>query len=158
MSLRVLEDLCIGCGACDFACPTGALAKTDSFLGLFSIDPYTCNDCGICVPKCPVGAITVDPSWPVCQGHGCPLTSKRLSGFDCAYWLHRCPTCGSTLWRSEGQRWTCPGCDLGMRVRCPKSVHQAAGRGADAGPRPEGSAVRTVTVRSGGAGPAHRGT
>lgn len=62
MSLQVLEDVCIGCVACDFSCPTGALFKTDSFLGLFAIEPFTCNDCGECVPKCPVGAIVTDPS------------------------------------------------------------------------------------------------
>ena len=77
MSLKVLEDVCIGCGACDFSCPTGALTKTDTFLGLFTIDPFTCNDCGQCVPKCPEQAIVADPEWPVCGGHGCPLTSKR---------------------------------------------------------------------------------
>jgi len=100
MSLQVLEDLCIGCGACDFSCPTGALAKTDSFLGLFAIDPYTCDDCGRCVDKCPVGAIVPDPSWPVCEAKGCPLTSTRLSEFTCAYWQQRCSQCGSTLWQT----------------------------------------------------------
>ena len=80
MSKQVLEDVCIGCGACDFSCPTGALTKTDSFLGLFAIDPYTCDDCGRCIDKCPVGAIVADPTWPECQARGCPLTSNRLSG------------------------------------------------------------------------------
>src|SRR5206468_1869269 len=61
MSLKVIADECIGCGGCEFACPTGALAKTDSFLGLFAIDPYHCDDCGLCVRKCPVDAIVPDP-------------------------------------------------------------------------------------------------
>jgi NAD-dependent dihydropyrimidine dehydrogenase PreA subunit len=121
MSLQVLEDLCIGCGACDFSCPTEALAKTDSYLGLFAIDPYTCDDCGRCVDKCPVGAIVPDPSWPVCSGKGCPLTSTRLSEFTCAYWQQRCPTCASTLWQGADGSWSCSRCGLGMRVSCPKT-------------------------------------
>src|SRR5437773_1840341 len=83
MSLKVLADECIGCGGCEYACPTGALTKTDSFLGLFAIDAYTCDDCGQCVPKCPVDAIVVDPEWPTCYGHGCPLSSTRLQGVQC---------------------------------------------------------------------------
>ena len=90
MSLKVVEDLCIGCGGCEYACPAGALTKTDSFLGLFEIDPFLCNDCGECVPKCPVFAIVADPEWPVCRGHGCPLTSERLAGVECAEWQQRC--------------------------------------------------------------------
>ena len=124
MSLRVLEDVCIGCGACDFSCPTGALTKTDSFLGLFVIDPFTCNDCGICVPKCPERAIVPDPAWPVCGGHGCPLTSKRLADVECAFWQERCPSCGTTMWRHGGEAsdtWDCPHCGWNMKVACPRT-------------------------------------
>src|SRR5881275_2971879 len=78
MSLKVVADECIGCGGCEYACPSGALAKTDSFLGLFAIDSFRCDDCQLCIPKCPVDAIVADPEWPVCFGHGCPLSSTRL--------------------------------------------------------------------------------
>jgi len=121
MSFRVLADLCIGCGACDFSCPTGALAKTDSFLGLFAIDPLTCDDCSVCVGKCPEGAIVVDPAWPVCRGRGCPLTSRRLAGVECAAWRSRCPACGTTLWRHATEPWACPRCAWDMRVACPRT-------------------------------------
>ena len=132
MSLQVLEDVCIGCGACDFSCPTGALTKTDSFLGLFVIDPYTCDDCLECVPKCPVDAIVVDPSWPVCHGHGCPLSSSRLAGTDCNIWRESCPTCGGPLWReSAAGTWACPRCDGGRTVGCPKVRHLASDVAAD---------------------------
>lgn len=123
MSLQVLADLCIGCGACEFACPPGALSKTDTYLGLFVIDPYTCDDCGLCVDKCPVFAIVPDPDWPVCHGKGCPLTSRRLADHECAVWLQRCPTCGTTLWREGSGDWTCPRCAAGRRVSCPKTRH-----------------------------------
>ncbi len=122
MSFKVVEDACIGCGACDFSCPTGALTKTDSFLGLFTIDPFTCNDCKDCVPKCPVLAIVPAPDWPVCHGHGCPLTSHRLEDVDCDFWQRRCPTCGTTLWHHDGaDDHTCPRCGWQMKVACPRT-------------------------------------
>lgn len=123
MSFTVIEEVCIGCGACDFTCPTGALTKTDSYLGLFAIDPFTCDDCARCVPKCPVGAIVPDPAWPVCHGRGCPLTSRRLADYTCAIWQRTCPSCGATEWRATDGDWVCSRCDLGMRVACPKVRH-----------------------------------
>ncbi len=60
MTYKVLEEACIGCGACDYSCPNGALYKTDSFLGLFEIDPYRCDACADCLPKCPLDAIVLD--------------------------------------------------------------------------------------------------
>jgi ferredoxin len=121
MSYKVIEDLCIGCGACDFSCPTGALTKTDSFLGLFEIDPFTCDDCAICVDKCPVLAIVVDAAWPICSGKGCPLTSSRLEEVSCAVWQERCETCGTTLWQREDGQWACPSCAWEMKVHCPRT-------------------------------------
>ncbi len=150
MSLQVLEDLCIGCGACDFSCPTGALAKTESFLGLFAIDPYTCDDCGRCVAKCPVAAIVPDPSWPVCEGRGCPLTSTRLSEFTCAYWQQRCAQCGSTLWQAPDGAWTCSRCGLGMRVSCPKTRHLERDAGSITGSVSQGVAGADVRLFANG--------
>ena len=123
MSFEVLEDVCIGCGACDFSCPTGALTKTDSFLGLFEIDPLTCNDCGDCVAKCPVAAIVPDPRWPVCGGHGCPLSGTRLASVECSYWQDRCPECGTTLWTDPERdpATACPRCGWGTKVSCPRT-------------------------------------
>lgn len=121
MSFKVLEERCIGCGACDFTCPTGALVKTDSFLGLFAIEPFTCDDCGRCVDKCPERAIVPDPLFPVCRGHGCPLTSQRLAGVECAVWTRKCDTCGTTLWRLGDDEWHCPRCDDGRKVACPRT-------------------------------------
>ncbi len=119
MTFKVVEDACIGCGACDYSCPTGALSKTDSFLGLFIIDPYRCDSCGLCVDKCPVLAIVPDPEFPVCHGRGCPLSSERLSKVECNIFNERCDSCGGPLWR-EDEDWGCPRCDGGRKVGCPK--------------------------------------
>jgi ferredoxin len=120
MTYKVLEDVCIGCGACDYACPNGALHKTDSFLGLFAIDPYRCDDCEDCLPKCPVMAIVQDPDWVVCHGRGCPLSSRRLEMVECNIFSDRCPSCGGPMWRELGSAWGCPRCDAGRTVGCPK--------------------------------------
>ena len=127
MSLRVIEERCIGCGACDYSCHADALFKTDTFLGLFAIDPYRCDDCGVCAGKCPEDAIKPDPAWPVCHGHGCPLTSQRLAEVRCAIWQRTCPTCGTTMWSSTGNDgdFVCPRCDEGRKVSCPKTHHLA---------------------------------
>ena len=120
MSFKVTDD-CIGCGGCEYACPKGALTKTDTFLGLFVIDPYLCNDCKECVDKCPVFAIVPDPDWAVCGDRGCPLRSTRLAGVECAFWAERCPECGTTLWRNGSTEWMCPRCGMGMKVACPRT-------------------------------------
>lgn len=124
MSLRVNAD-CIGCGACEYACLPGALRKTDAFLGVFAIDPFLCDDCGQCVAKCPVDAIVSDSAWPQCQGRGCPLSARRMAGFECAVWEQTCPQCGATMWMEPGGSgaWVCSRCDLHMRVVCPKVHH-----------------------------------
>jgi ferredoxin len=122
MSLMVRQDRCIGCGACDFSCHTDALTKTDSFLGIFEIDPYTCDDCMVCVGKCPENAIVLDERFPVCNGHGCPLHSDRLAGTECAVWQETCVTCGTTLWLEAGaDHYHCPKCDAHRKVSCPKT-------------------------------------
>lgn len=51
---RAINDGCVACGACEGACPVGAIAMGD---GKFEIDAATCIDCGACEGACPTGSI-----------------------------------------------------------------------------------------------------
>lgn len=117
---------CIGCGPCEQACPQGAISKTDSFLGVFVVDPMTCNDCAaenggaLCVAVCPVDALHQEPRFPICHGRGCPLSTDKLSSYECSEGRERC-SCGNMLWRRpDSEVWFCSRCDEGMKVTCPK--------------------------------------
>ncbi len=120
MSL-VVDAECLGCGACEPVCPQGAISQSEGYLVVYEIDPLACNDCMECIEVCAVDALVEDPDFAVCLGRGCPLSSKRLSGFDCSQGRQRCGDCGAMLWRSPvDSDWACPRCDMGKKVICPK--------------------------------------
>jgi len=54
------EDLCIGCGLCEFLCEYGAVevGETDEGLKAHIIE-VACQGCGVCAASCPKKAITV---------------------------------------------------------------------------------------------------
>jgi len=126
----VVDSSCIGCGACEFACPHGAISQSDGYPVIYSVDPLRCDDCALCVAVCPVSALAPDPGWAVCYGRGCPLSSARYAGWECSVGERRCEVCGSMLWReSTDADWVCSRCRLGEGghgASCPKVRHHEA--------------------------------
>ena len=56
MAYRVIEEECIGCGACISECPVHAIEAKD---GIVVIDD-NCVECDSCVLVCPLDAIATD--------------------------------------------------------------------------------------------------
>ncbi len=54
---HVINDGCLMCGACESACPVGAISEGD---GKYVIDADTCIDCGACEGGCPAGVIAAE--------------------------------------------------------------------------------------------------
>ena len=54
--IKVLKDLCVGCGACEDACPFGAIKVVD---GIATVGD-NCTSCGACVSSCPAEALESD--------------------------------------------------------------------------------------------------
>jgi NAD-dependent dihydropyrimidine dehydrogenase PreA subunit len=114
---------CDGCGACVSACPRGAIRLAAVGAAMpYEVAALECNDCWSCAPVCPRGVLGPDPRWAVCRARGCPLSSRRLSGWACTEGWARCPKCNSALWKPPGSgEWRCARCDLETRVGCPKA-------------------------------------
>ena len=54
---RKITDACVSCGACESACPVGAISMGDDHM---QIDASACIDCGACEGTCPTGAIEAE--------------------------------------------------------------------------------------------------
>lgn len=56
MAVKVDEDACIGCAACEGTCPQGVLEVEDKCV---VAQPDDCIECGACVDVCPVNALSL---------------------------------------------------------------------------------------------------
>jgi len=54
---KLIEDRCVGCGACESVCPFEAIAVEG---GLAKIDETQCMGCGVCVAKCAQEALRLE--------------------------------------------------------------------------------------------------
>lgn len=130
MAIVVDEHECLGCGACESACPRGAISQSTGFPVMYLVDPLRCNDCNECLEVCPVTGLILDSAWAVCHGRGCPLASHRYAGWECSEGTTRCEQCGAMLWRAPGGEWACHACaaarqDGAHAASCPKSRRAA---------------------------------
>lgn len=55
MAYKVDADACVNCGACEGACPSGAISEKDDKR---VIDASACVSCGACAGECPAEAIS----------------------------------------------------------------------------------------------------
>ncbi|HUT26477.1 MAG TPA: 4Fe-4S binding protein [Methanomassiliicoccales archaeon] len=55
MVVKVNADECVGCGACEDSCPSGAISVDD----IAVVDAAKCTDCGTCVEECPSSALAL---------------------------------------------------------------------------------------------------
>lgn len=79
-----IDGTCIGCGACEHACPgkVDAIYKVDGdFLGRFAIVLNDCIDCGLCIPTCPVDCIHDARVDGITEGEGGYLRIKELQAW-----------------------------------------------------------------------------
>ena len=55
MAAKVIDEKCIGCGACEGVCPVNAIEIKNGI----AIINSTCIECGSCISVCPQEAITL---------------------------------------------------------------------------------------------------
>lgn len=57
MAVKVSQELCSGCGACEEECPVEAIRVVE---GKAQVDEEECIECGVCIDYCPTDALKLD--------------------------------------------------------------------------------------------------
>lgn len=63
-----ITESCIGCSACEKACPVFAISGVRGHR--FAVNPLRCVDCGVCGRVCPKGAVVNE------KGEGCAAVKR----------------------------------------------------------------------------------
>ncbi len=80
MSIRVIVEKCIGCGACEAGCPAGAIDLSSGH----AVITDACIGCGACANNCPCDAIEADAvekkEAPLAEYHGVWVFAEQREG------------------------------------------------------------------------------
>ena len=58
-TLRLDDEVCVGCGMCEIVCPHGVFLLNSKKARIHDLDG--CMECGACAKNCPTEAIGVSP-------------------------------------------------------------------------------------------------
>ncbi len=89
--IRIEEQKCVGCSACEINCLTGSLdAQEKGDARIFTYVPYLCISCGECIRTCPEDAVelrhSIDP-----KGFFRLFSRRIVQSVD----LKKCEKCGT---------------------------------------------------------------
>jgi NAD-dependent dihydropyrimidine dehydrogenase PreA subunit len=99
MTMRVIRELCKGCGDCVAACPNQAIRLSD---GKAFIDQEICSSCQICAEVCPTGALQLTTVSPVVTEK--TSTMEVLQPQTAIGVTHKQPNWGVTILSAVGQQ------------------------------------------------------
>lgn len=62
-NIKTSKYLCIGCGACSYACKKQSISFTENTIGQYIpiLDTNSCVNCGLCLDNCPINGASIPP-------------------------------------------------------------------------------------------------